>query len=44
MSDHLNPPYGGELVNLLAGPGRIAELQAESREWLSWDLTPSPAL
>ncbi len=40
MSDHLNLPYGGELINLLAAPGRSAELQAASREWPSWDLSP----
>ena len=38
--DHLNPPYGGELVNLIAAQERASELQAESREWPSWDLTP----
>jgi sulfate adenylyltransferase len=40
MADHLNAPHGGTLVNLLAAPGRRAELQASSREWPSWDLTP----
>ncbi len=40
MPDHLNPPHGGELVNLFAAPGRSAELQAASREWPSWDLSP----
>jgi sulfate adenylyltransferase len=40
MQDHLNPPHGGELVNLLATPDRIFELQAASRDWPSWDLTP----
>jgi sulfate adenylyltransferase len=39
MQDRLNPPHGGELVNLFAAPGRIAELQAESKNWRSWDLT-----
>jgi sulfate adenylyltransferase len=38
--DHLNPPHGGELVNLIASPERASELQAKSREWPSWDLTP----
>jgi sulfate adenylyltransferase len=38
--DHLNPPHGGELVNLIAGPQRASDLQVESREWRSWDLTP----
>ena len=40
MQDHLNPPHGGELVNLLATPDRTFELQAASRDWPSWDLTP----
>jgi sulfate adenylyltransferase len=40
MTDHLNPPHGGTLMNLLAPLDRIAELQAESRDWPSWDLTP----
>lgn len=35
----LNEPYGGELVDLIVGPERAAELKAHSREWLSWDLT-----
>ena len=39
MPDHLNPPHGGELVNLLAAPGRSAELQSASRAWPSWDLS-----
>jgi sulfate adenylyltransferase len=38
--DHLNPPHGGQLVNLVATPERILELQAESRAWPSHDLTP----
>jgi sulfate adenylyltransferase len=38
--DHLNPPHGGELVNLIAPPEHASGLQAESREWPSWDLTP----
>jgi sulfate adenylyltransferase len=39
MADHLNPPHGGELVNLFAAPERALELQAASRDWPSWDLT-----
>jgi len=39
MPDHLNPPHGGELVNLFAAPERALELQSESRDWPSWDLT-----
>ncbi|HWY60251.1 MAG TPA: bifunctional sulfate adenylyltransferase/adenylylsulfate kinase [Terriglobales bacterium] len=38
--DRLNSPHGGELVNLIASPERASELQVESREWPSWDLTP----
>jgi sulfate adenylyltransferase len=38
--DHLNPPHGGELVNLLAAPERVSELQHRSCHWPSWDLTP----
>jgi len=40
MQDHLNPPHGGELVNQVATPARSAELQADSRKWPSWDLSP----
>ena len=39
-TDHLIAPHGGELVDLLVGPERAAELRAASREWPSWDLTP----
>ena len=40
MQDHLNPPHGGELVNLVAAPDRRSQLLAESKSWPSWDLTP----
>ena len=40
MHDRLNPPHGGELVKLIAAPGRVPQLLAESKSWLSWDLTP----
>jgi sulfate adenylyltransferase len=40
FGSHLIPPHGGELVNLLAQPGRITEIQAASRDWPSWDLSP----
>ena len=36
----LNPPHGGQLVDLMVGPERAAELKAASRDWPSWDLTP----
>jgi sulfate adenylyltransferase len=38
-TSHLIAPHGGELINLIAEPGRAAELKAHSREWSSWDLT-----
>jgi sulfate adenylyltransferase len=38
-TDHLIAPHGGELVDLMVGPERAAELKAESRVWPSWDLT-----
>jgi len=40
MHDRLNPPHGGELVKLIAAPGRVPQLLAESKSWPSWDLTP----
>jgi sulfate adenylyltransferase len=39
QASHLIPPHGGELINLVAKPERIAELKAHSKEWPSWDLT-----
>ncbi|MEJ7750131.1 MAG: bifunctional sulfate adenylyltransferase/adenylylsulfate kinase [Thermoleophilaceae bacterium] len=33
-------PYGGGLVDLVAGPERAAQLREESRDWPSWNLTP----
>src|SRR2546423_9629218 len=38
-TSHLIAPHGGDLVNLMATPERVAELKAHSREWPSWDLT-----
>ena len=40
MTDHLNAPHGGALVNLVVASDRAAELRACSRDWPSWDLTP----
>jgi sulfate adenylyltransferase len=40
LSNTLNAPHGGTLVNLLVEPARAAELQAASQTWPSWDLTP----
>jgi sulfate adenylyltransferase len=39
VPDHLNPPYGGTLVNGLVNAERATDIQAESRDWPSWDLT-----
>ncbi len=39
MTDHLIPPHGGSLINLLAAPDRVEELRKHSRDWPSWDLT-----
>ena len=38
-TSHLIAPHGGELIQLIAQPERIAELKAHSKEWPSWDLT-----
>ena len=40
MTDNLNPPHGGVLIDLMAAPERRDELRHGSREWPSWDLTP----
>jgi sulfate adenylyltransferase len=40
MSDHLNAPHGGALVDLMGVADRQSELRALSRDWSSWDLTP----
>ena len=39
MSNHLTPPHGDELVDLLASDERREELKEGSRDWPSWDLT-----
>ncbi len=39
MANHLIPPHGGELKELLVGPSEAAELTEASRDWVSWDLT-----
>jgi sulfate adenylyltransferase len=39
MQDHLVPPHGGKLLNLIAPADRAAELHAQSRDWPSWDLS-----
>src|SRR5215472_8419553 len=38
-TEHLNPPHGGALVNLVADLKRREEIRAASKEWPSWDLT-----
>jgi sulfate adenylyltransferase len=38
-TSHLIAPHGGELVNLIVQPAAAGELQRNSREWPSWDLT-----
>jgi sulfate adenylyltransferase len=40
MPSHLIEPHGGALTDLMAGPERVKELKALSREGLSWSLTP----
>ncbi len=39
LSDNLIQPHGGELVNLMAGAERQAELKELSQDWASWDLS-----
>ncbi len=39
MTEHLIPPYGGKLVELLVPESRAAALKREARDWPSWDLT-----
>src|SRR4051794_40483952 len=40
VAEGLIPAHGGVLVNGMADAPRAAELQAASRDWPSWDLTP----
>jgi sulfate adenylyltransferase len=39
-SSHLIPPHGGVLAQPSVSAERAAELQAASRDWPSWELTP----
>jgi sulfate adenylyltransferase len=39
-TDHLNPPHGGTLVDLMVEANRREDLRSASKNWLSWDLTP----
>ena len=38
-NSHLIAPHGGELVDLFVSTARAAEIKAQSKEWVSWDLT-----
>src|SRR5260370_4390706 len=38
MND-LIAPHGGTLAQLLVSPERAADLQSQSRDWPSWDLS-----
>ena len=40
MQDHLIPPHGGSLINLLVDNDRAATIKEDSKSWPSWDLTP----
>lgn len=40
MQQHLIPPHGGTLVNLLVDSHKAEELKRASKDWASWDLTP----
>ena len=39
-TSHLTSPHGGELVDLILTPERKKALQAASKDFPSWDLTP----
>jgi sulfate adenylyltransferase len=38
-TSHLISPHGGELTELYVSKERAAEVKAQSKEWVSWDLT-----
>ena len=40
MSDRLNAPHGGDLVNLILPEDQLQKAQEASVDWPSWDLTP----
>jgi len=40
MADHLVPPYGGALADVVVDDERASELRKASTYWPSWDLTP----
>ena len=39
-ADHLIEPHGGTLIDLLVNEERTEDMRVESRDWVSWDLTP----
>ena len=39
-TSHLTSPHGGELVDLILSPEKKTALQAASKDFPSWDLTP----
>ncbi|MBL8896642.1 MAG: bifunctional sulfate adenylyltransferase/adenylylsulfate kinase [Planctomycetes bacterium] len=39
MTDRLNAPHGGTLVDLLVSPERALELKRAAKDWPSWDLS-----
>jgi sulfate adenylyltransferase len=39
VSEHLNPPHGGRLVDLIVDEDRALELRKLSEHWPSWTLT-----
>src|SRR5262249_39886347 len=40
MADHLVPPYGNALADVIVDEERASELRKASTDWPSWDLTP----
>jgi sulfate adenylyltransferase len=39
VPSHLIAPHGDELINLVVGTDKAAEIKSHSKEWPSWDLT-----
>ena len=40
MSDRLNAPHGGKLVDLFLSAEELKKVNQASVDWPSWDLTP----
>ncbi len=40
MPQHLIAPHGGTLVDLMVNQARSQELKTESKNWMSWDVSP----